>query len=225
MSKNIVDIKFMPKGLHDIGESKMYEKLQQEINAVDNNKYDAILLCYGLCNNGVRNLNAKIPIVIPRAHDCITLLLGSKNRYREYFDGNPGTFFKSSGWIERDVNPGDTEGNVISQLGIDKSYEDYVELYGEENADFIAEMLGSWTVNYQKLTYIDTGTGNVELDKKISREVAESNNWIYEEVEGDTRLISQLLNGEWEPEDFLVVPPDSKIMPSNDDSIVSCAQI
>ena len=219
-SINIIDITFMPKGLHDIGENKMYEKLQHEINTVDVSKYDAILLCYGLCNNGVRNLHAKIPLVIPRAHDCITLLLGSKNRYKEYFDNNPSTFFKSSGWIERDVNPNDTEGSVTSQLGIGKSYDEYVELYGEDNADYLKEILGNWTINYKKVAYIDTETGNVNLDKKISRKLADNNHWDYEEVQGSIHLILQLLDGEWTPEDFLVVPPNNKIEPSNEESII-----
>ena len=34
-SRNIIDIQFMPKGLHDIGESKMVIKLQAEIDQVD----------------------------------------------------------------------------------------------------------------------------------------------------------------------------------------------
>ena len=218
-SKNIVDTVFMPKGLHDIGEIKMREKLQYEIDIVDINKYDAILLCYGLCNNGVSNLHAKIPLVIPRAHDCITLLLGCKNKYQEYFDNNPGTFFKSSGWIERDVNPNDTEGSVMKQLGIDKTYEEYIELYGEENAAFLAEMLGNWDAGYQKVSCIDTGTGNTDLYKKISSEIADMKNWSYEEIQGDMRLILQLLDGEWNAEDFLVVPPNNTIKPSNNESI------
>lgn len=220
-SPNIIDVTFMPKGLHDIGESKMREKLQHEIDKTDTNKYSAILLCYGLCNNGVRNLCAKIPIVIPRAHDCITLLLGSKKRYKEYFDDNPGTFFKSSGWIERDANPSDTDESVINQLGIDKSYDEYIELYGEENADYLAEILGNWTANYQKVAYIDTGTGKIDLDKMISKKFADDQKWRYEELQGDIRLIAQLIDGEWDPEDFLVVPPDKKIEPSHDDSIIT----
>jgi len=219
-STDIIDITFMPKGLHDIGKIKMSEKLQLEIDMVDTNKYDAILLCYGLCNNGVSGLHAKIPLVVPRAHDCITLLLGSRHKYKEYFDNNPGTFFKSSGWIERDVNPNDTEDGVTNQLGMDKTYEEYIELYGEENAEFLIGMLGDWTSNYQKVAYIDTGTGNADLDKQISKEVADSKNWSYEEIKGDIRLISQLINGEWNPEDFLVVPPDNKIEPSHDDAVV-----
>jgi len=71
----------------------------------------------------------------------MALLLGCKNKYQEYFDNNPGTFFKSSGWIERDVKPNDTEGSVMKQLGIDKTYEEYIELFGEENAAFLAEIL------------------------------------------------------------------------------------
>jgi len=218
-SKNIIDTTFMPKGLHDIGETKMYEKLQHEIDMVDTNKYNAILLCYGLCNNGVSNLHAKIPLVIPRAHDCITLLLGCKNKYREYFDNNPGTFFKSPGWIERDTNPNDTEGSVAKQLGIDKSYEEYAVLYGEENAAFLTEMLGNWDARYQKVSFINTGTGNTDLYRKISSEIAGMNNWSYGEIQGDIRLIMQLLDGEWNAKDFLVVPPNKKIKPSGNESI------
>lgn len=154
--KNIIDITFMPKGLHDIGECKMSQMLQREINQADGikedgNKYEAILLCYGLCNNGIRNLHANIPIVIPRAHDCITLLLGSKSRYIEYFNKNPGTFYKSSGWIERDVDPNDTKGSITSQLGINKTYDEYVKKYGKDNADYLMEILGDWKKTIVKL--------------------------------------------------------------------------
>ena len=40
-------------------------------------------------------------LVVPRAHDCITLFLGSKERYLDYFQTHPGVYFKTSGWIER----------------------------------------------------------------------------------------------------------------------------
>ena len=100
--KNIVDITFMPKGLHDIGESRMSKELQDEIDRADGAKYEAILLCYALCNNGIRGLHSKLPIIAPRAHDCITLLLGSRRRYDSYFHENSGTFFNSPGWIERE---------------------------------------------------------------------------------------------------------------------------
>jgi hypothetical protein len=81
----------MGKGLHNLGDIKMRRILQEEIEKVEPDKYEAILLGYGLCNNGTLDLRAAVPVVIPKAHDCITLLLGSKEKYREYFDQNPGT--------------------------------------------------------------------------------------------------------------------------------------
>ena len=69
VSANVIDIEIMPKGLHDVGEEKMSAMLQARIDAVDADKYDAILLCYGLCNYGTKGLHAALPMVIPRAHD------------------------------------------------------------------------------------------------------------------------------------------------------------
>ncbi|MCK5129618.1 MAG: DUF1638 domain-containing protein [Clostridiales bacterium] len=223
-SKNIIDITFMPKGLHDIGECKMGEELQDAINQVESDKYDAILLCYGLCNNGTVGLHADIPIVIPKAHDCITLLLGSKETYNDYFYKNPGTFFKSSGWIERDTNPNETEGSTTSQLGMNKTYQEYVEQFGEENAKYLMEMLGDWFKNYKKLAYINTGTGNIELNKKQSMELAQEYDWEYEEVQGSTQLIRKLVDGDWDDDAFVVIPPDSQIIATNDTEILSYSE-
>ncbi len=83
VSKNIIDLKILEQGLHDVGEVKMAASLQDTINKVETDKYDAILLAYGLCNNGIRNLHAELPLVIPRAHDCITLAYGLKEGISE----------------------------------------------------------------------------------------------------------------------------------------------
>ena len=78
-SKNIVDMEFVTQGLHDLDSNDMRAKLQERINNVDTEKYKAILLGYGLCNNGITGLTtSKIPLVVPKAHDCITFFFGSK---------------------------------------------------------------------------------------------------------------------------------------------------
>jgi hypothetical protein len=224
-SKNIIDINFMPKGLHDIGKCEMSKKLQTEIDNVDKTKYDAILLGYGLCNNGIQGLHSKLPLILPKAHDCITLLLGSRKRYDKYFHENPGTFYKSSGWIERDINPNENEQSVTSQLGMNNTYEEYVEKYGEENAEFLMEMLGDWCKNYSKVTYINTQTGNPIDYRVLVKQQATENQWEYEEIEGDTNLIFRLLEGEWDNQDFLIVPPDNSIEPTNDENIIKYTPI
>jgi len=218
-SKNVVDVIFKNKGLHDIGTARMVEELQNVIDQIDCNKYEAILLGYGLCNNGIANLRASIPIVVPRAHDCITLLMGSKERYAEYFAKNPGTYYYSSGWLERSTN--ETGEGVMKQLGIEKTYEEYIEEYGEENAEYLMSMLGNWVTNYTKVTFINNGVGDIENSRARSKTEAERNNWEYEEIEGNISLIERLLDGKWDEADFLVVPPDNKIMPSNDTKIIS----
>ena len=217
-SKNIVDVVFQTKGLHDIGEAAMSKGLQDAINQVDHTRYDAILLVYGLCNNGIRNLHAPIPLVVPRAHDCITLLMGSKEKYAGYFANNPGAYYHSSGWLERNVNSDD---NTINQLGIGKSYEQYAAEFGDENAEYLMEMLGSWLVNYNKLAFINNGIGDVESNMKKSQSYAKSNNWDFEEVKGDINLFERLVNGDWDEKDFLVIPPQHKIVPSNDDGVIT----
>ena len=99
-SANTVSVELLTQGLHDNSDT-MRAELQQHIDAVDCSRFDAILLGYGLCNNGIVGLRAPaIELVVPRAHDCITLLLGSKERYAEEFEARPGTYYYSSGWLE-----------------------------------------------------------------------------------------------------------------------------
>src|SRR5450755_1759704 len=101
-SPHQVDVEFLPKGLHDLGAPNMREALAAAVAKADPSLYDAVLMGYGLCGNGLAGLRAiSIPLVIPRAHDCIALLFGSRQKYREYFEQNPGVYFHSTGWQER----------------------------------------------------------------------------------------------------------------------------
>ena len=218
-SKNIIDLEFMDKGLHDAGEKIMSETLQESINYVNTEKYSAIPLCYGLCNYGVKGLKARIPIIIPKAHDCITLFMGSKEKYLDYFQNNPGTFFRTSGWLERAGFGIDGEENVMSQLGIQPDV-DYSQ-YGEENIEFLMEILGNWTGNYKKQTYIDTGVGDSTVYGALTEADAKSRGLEYEKIKGDIRLIQDLVDGNWNPDDFLVIPPGREIMATFDECIMS----
>jgi hypothetical protein len=219
VSKNIIDLRILKQGLHDIGEKKMTSALQAEIDSVEVENYDAILLAYGLCNNGISNLHAEIPLVVPRAHDCITLLMGSKEEYQKYFNENPGTFFRSSGWIERSKDNMSNPESTTRQMGMG-TYEEYVKTYGEENAKFLFETLGNHLKNYSRLTYIDTGMKNTEKQKEESKAWTEEENWEYSEYEGSMRLLSMLMNGDWNESEFLVINPGKTLRPSYDDGII-----
>ncbi len=222
LCKNIVDLKFMEKALHDSGSSKMARTLQCEIDKADSKKYDAILLVYALCNNGITGLKAKLPMVIPKAHDCITLLMGSKDEYMRYHNENPSAYYMSSGWMERDKTFGYNEGSIPSQLGINRTYQEYAEQYGEENARYLMETLGDWTANYSKYSFIDTGTGDVTRYESDTKIMAENKGWEYERIKGNVNLIMDMMDGSWDPERFLVLPPGKSIGCTYDAEII-CA--
>jgi hypothetical protein len=221
----IVDTVFMPKGLHDIGEQKMSARLQEELDKTDISRYSAVLLGYGLCNNGIRGLRSKLPLVVPRAHDCITLLLGSKEKYADYFQKNPGTYFKSTGWMERDSDSSANSESCMSQLGMNRTYQEYAEQYGEENARYLMETMGDWLKNYKKLAYIDTQVGDFGSYKEQTRAEAKERNWEYEELQGSVDLLLRLVNGAWDERDFLIVPPNCTIKSTFDENIISSINV
>ena len=99
-SPNLVDFDFLTQGYHDVPGTGRAE-LQKQIDAVPAGRYDAIILGYGLCSNILTGLTTShTPLVIPRAHDCITFFLGSKERYQDFFTAHPGTYYYTSGWLE-----------------------------------------------------------------------------------------------------------------------------
>ncbi|HEU0138088.1 MAG TPA: DUF1638 domain-containing protein [Bryobacteraceae bacterium] len=219
-SKHIIDVEFLPKGLHDLGGARMKDRLQQAVDAVDASRYDAVLLGYALCGNGIAGLQARsIPLVVARAHDCITLFLGSKERYIQYFNGNSGVYFRTTGWIERAQNLEQVPVHMIQGLGA--SYQDLVAKYGEENARYLHEEMGNFRRHYRRLTYIETGVEPDGSFEERAREEAANQSWEFEKVTGDLTLMQSLVNGEWPESDFLVVPPGWRIAARYDDSILA----
>ena len=220
-SPHRIDIEFLPKGLHDLPPGEMPSKVQEIIDAVPEDVYDAILLGYGLCNNGLVDITARdCPLILPRAHDCITLFMGSRQRYRDYFDTHPGTYFLTSGWIERGEASGDlADLSVQQQLGMNMTMAQLIEKYGEDNAKFLYETLCNGTKNYERFLYIPMGM-EPEGMEETARKKADERGWNFETLSGDMTLIHQLVNGAWNEEDFLTIPPGSTVKPSYNDSIV-----
>jgi len=83
-AEHIVEKRFHGIGLHDRPD-EMRVRLQQEVMEMDRrDDIEAVVLAYGLCGCGTAGLRAgRHPLVIPRAHDCITVFLGSKELYAE----------------------------------------------------------------------------------------------------------------------------------------------
>ncbi len=218
-SHNIVDVTFMPKGLHDIETGDMVAKLQAEIDSTDAKVYDAVCLAYGLCNNGTVGLRApEVPLVIPRAHDCITFFLGSKERYRQEFDACPGTYYRTVGWLERDFAA--VDGRRADRMGTNFSKEELVAKYGEEMAEYILSQTTGWVRNYTRLAYIDTGVAEFPEYQVQAEEEATGRGWRFEKLAGDLSLLRKLTEGQWDDEAFLVIQPGKSLAASYDDNIL-----
>ena len=217
-SPNQVDMVSLPKGLHDLGSARMRARVQQAVDGVGTAGYDAVLLGYGLCNNGLAGVVAPaVPLVLPRAHDCITLFMGSGRRYLDYFNDHPGTYFKTTGWIERAALDDDLRQLSVQQAnGMDLSYEEMVEKYGEDNAQYLYEELGRQTRNYGRLAFIEMGIEPDGRFEESARQDAAERGWAFDKVKGDLNLVRRLVDGLWDDAEFLVVGPGQAIAPAYD---------
>jgi Protein of unknown function (DUF1638) len=220
-----IDVEFLPKGLHDVGTTEMRARLQTAIDRIDNTPYDAILLGYGLCNNGIVGLTSRDrQLVVPRAHDCITLFMGSASRYMDYFQNHPGVYFATTGWIERGGADGELSQLALGKkLGFLQTYEEMVARYGEDNARYLQEELGNLTRHYRQFTFIEMGVEPDGRFEERARQDAQARGWAYEKVQGDLGLIQRLLAGQWDEKEFLVVPPGFQIVAKYDEGII-CAE-
>lgn len=219
-SPHIVDIQLLEKGLHDTPDT-LRRELQARIDAADEH-YDAVLLGYGLCSNSTADLVArKVPLVLPRAHDCITLYLGSRKRYEEEFFAHPGTYYYTADYVERSDGVSVALG-ATSDERRRKVYKEYVEKYGQDNADYLMEVMGAWARNYSRAAFIEMGVGPSDGAEHRARQEAEQRGWAFEKLTGDLSLIRKLVNGQWD-EDFLVVKPGERVQVTYDARIVEAS--
>jgi hypothetical protein len=213
-SRCIVDVTFLPQGLHatpDILRAKLTEQIETANQGFPYNhygrrpSYDYILLIYGLCDNSIVGLKSeKVPLAVPRAHDCITLLLGSRRRYDELFRGHPGTYWYSRGWIECSMPPG--EERYVN------TYNSYLERFGGDNADYLMEMEQGWFKSYKRAAFIDWEVlGGADYYREYTRKCADYLGWDYQEISGDPSLLEKMLNGVFDEDAVLVVPPQKTI--------------
>ena len=218
-SPHTVDLEFLRKGLHDLETAEMLATVQAAVDRTDDT-YDAVILGYARCNDGVVGLTARtIPLVIPRAHDCITFFFGSRRAYREYFDAHPGTYYRTTGWLERSRGEGEASAGAMSHLGLDRSFEELVAKYGRENAEFIRQATSGGLKYYDNICYLEMGVCDERPFIQAARAEAEARGWHFDHRRGDWTLLEKLFFGQWD-DDFVVLAPGQRIAACNDERIL-----
>jgi hypothetical protein len=221
-SAHTVDLNILQIGLHNTP-GGLRERLQAEIDLASDSGYDAVVLAYALCGKATAGIQARsIPIVLPKAHDCITLFLGSRERYDEQQKSCPGTYWYSQDYIERgkfSETPFTLGAPTNSDQDIELVYQGYVEKYGKDNADYLMEVMGGWLNHYQRAVYVDLGLGDGKAVEEQAREQADRRGWTFERMAGDLILINQLLSGEWNS-NFMIANPGKKVRMTFDQDVI-----
>lgn len=217
---NFIDVTFIRQDLHNTPQL-LNKALQEEIDKIDTGDdnhtspepFDAILLGYGLCSNAVTGLkSARHKIVIPKAHDCITFLLGSRERYNNVFIKNPGTYWYSTGWVENAKLP--------NKERLEEIRREYTETYGEENAQYLMEMEHNWVKDYNTAGFIFWDGIKTNDAHKFTQRCAESLKWDFRAYQGSSAFLSDLLNGRWNPDYFLILEPGTSASQSFDGEVI-----
>jgi hypothetical protein len=185
-----ISIVYLEQSLHRTPQ-KMKGAIQEEIERAEKWDGEQIILAYGLCSNGILGIRAnRHPLLIPKVHDCITLFLGSHERYMEEHQKEPGTYYLTKGWIEEKKSP----------LGI---FEEYCQRYGKETAEWV---IREELKNYTRIALVESELGMEEAHRKHARENARFLNLKYEEIQGSLEFFRKIIQGPWN-RDFVVLKP------------------
>ena len=220
--RNVVDVTMIRQQLHDKPEN-LNRFLQAEIDEIEAGThlysnpaaFDAILLGYALCSRTVVGLHSRrIPLVIPRAHDCVTLLMGDRHAFLAYYMQNAGTFYYWPGAAE--------QMDYYDEDRYRRSYAFYLNRYrgDERKAKKAVDKEKSLFDRYGKIAYIDWASLPFPEYEEELRRCAAGRGWAFEKIPGHDTLLRDLLDGNWSEDRFLVVQPGQTVVPSFDDRII-----
>jgi len=193
-------ITFLDYGLHEVP-IKLAETVQQQIDAIE--RPSRVLLGYGLCGNGLKGIEAgQHTLFIPRADDCIAILLGSYQAYLKEFSENPGTYYLTKGWLESGSDPL-------------KEYHQMVAKYGAEDGAWVMDQQ---YMHYDRLVFVAHTQEDLETYRPRAQDVAEyCKRWgmKYEEILGSEDYVRDLVKAvntlSESDDEFLVIPPGGSI--------------
>lgn len=209
-----LELRFLEMGKHDFPDG-LHADLQEVVDILEAKGCRRLVFVYGLCSNSILGLKARrAEMIFPRAHDCITLFLGSRERYAQIQKDCPGTYWFSPGWCRGKRVPGPGHFEELEAR--------YREQFDEDEVDYLMDMERQKLAHYSVAAYTDLGDGPVEECKAATREAAELLGMEYRHHEGEDGLLVRLLAGPWEEKEFVVVPPGKTLAQSVDECVIKC---
>jgi hypothetical protein len=186
------DTRWIRSGLHNYPK-ELKSILQAELDSIDG--YERVIMAFGICGNATIGLKAgDFELILPKADDCITLLLGSAAT-RGALSENGGTYFLTKGWLTGEEN-------------LWKEYKRTLEKFGFETTETIFNVM---LKNYKRLGIIDTQSYNVEAILPNTLEIAETFRLEHKILTSSLEYLCRLLTGPWDNEGFFIIPPYGKV--------------
>ena len=113
----------------------------------------------------------------------------------QQFTEQPGTYWYTLDYRERAT--GRVSLSADSDAQTQATYEEYVAKYGEDNAEYLMEVMGAWQEHYDRAAFIDMGVGDSSAIEAQTQEDAQQKGWRFERLAGDMVLVRRLLDGDW----------------------------
>ncbi|MCR3921589.1 MAG: DUF1638 domain-containing protein [Firmicutes bacterium] len=181
---------YLESGLHN-NPKKLHAVMQEILARIDN--VDQVLIVMGYCGNAVLDLQAhNYRMIIPRADDCLTMLLGSQAR-RQEVQQEKQTYFFSKGWLQYFDN---LEKDIVTDLTRMEAR------YGKERAE---KIFRSMFKHYKRAGVIDTGIFDIDELMLQAREKAQTMQLDCEVIPGTTDFLAKFLTGPWESDNFIII--------------------
>lgn len=160
---------------------RLRDYLQQ---LIERNPGDRVVLAMGLCGGATSDLVVRRgTLILPRVDDCVALLLGSQEAYRQQANACPGTYYLSKGWL-------DCPDNIVAE------YERCLERRGREDA---RRILRSLIGNYRRLVYIEAGLPEEECFACRAQSFAGTFNLEFHRRPANLTLLANLVRGDRDP--------------------------
>ena len=177
---------------HDVP-ARLRQSIQKKLDDIEN--ADRVLLAFTTCGGAMVGLRSgEFELVIPRMDDCICLLMGSMARRKEVLEGGFGLFV-TQGWLEN-------EKNSAAQL------EHIRNKYSPARAKKIIETMYG---NFDSLNVIDTGAYDLPSILPRTEALARELHLTHRIVPGTLELLENLVQGPYDPQRFIIVPPHTEI--------------
>lgn len=184
-------VRWVESGLH-IDPSSLSKRLQQELGEIHD--VEDVLLGFGFCGNSLIGITPpRFRLIIPKVDDCITLLLGSREK-RRVVSSEAGTYFLTRGWLLHEQN-------------IWKEYKICVKRHGKSKTDKIYKMI---LAHYKRLGIIETGAYNLEEFLEKAKLMSEDLKLNCEVIPGTLSFVEKLLTGPWD-DDFIKINPGETV--------------